>query len=782
MRLLILTAAWAFGISIARALPALDILPWVIAAVLAAAGTVVALSRNALRNLCLVLLFIAAGAARQSLVPRSSEIAAYNGYTGTVTGTVIAEPVARDDRIQIRLDSETIFVNSRDEPTSGLVLVEATVGAKAAYGDRVRATGALDHPGAGDSFSYADYLGRQGVFSIMRNAGLEVISQGHGNPGIATLLELKHIARRIIAEQLPEPQGGLLTGILLGDDSGLSPELEEAFERVGASHVIAISGFNMVVVSAIVLRLLSSAMGGRSAAATGLAVAVIVAYSIFVGASPSILRAALMSVLLVIGNQLQRRTFVPTSLAFAALCLSMLDPNILLDIGFQLSFFAVLGLGLFVEPLSERFQSVLHSVLPLRIAKPFHSFLNEPLIVTFAAQIATLPLVILYFGRLSILALPVNMLIVPVQAAALMLGFFAVGSYVFAPAIGTLVFWVDLLFLSWTIEVVRAFARLEFAEILVDLDGRVIQVSYLLLLGYAMVNAARPRLWTRLQTFLRMNIVVTSIGVSAFIALVLMWSMICSRPDGMLHVWFLDVGHSNAILMQMPGGAHVLVDGGRFRARLLTAIGDRLPFYDRQIEMLFITQPDEWDIAAISAVLQRYGVSAWMYHGQVNRSEVLAQIQGRLKRMGAKLVEARAGATVDFGDGARIDVLHPRAAPAIGDKLGDSVLVLRVSYGDASFLLTSDLSAAGQRDMLARGISPSATVMQIPQHGTARAIDSEFLELAQPQVAVLQTDIANRRGDPDPDTLAKLNGLRLFRTDEQGAVHIFTDGKTLEIN
>lgn len=741
-----------------------------------------ALSRTAPRNLCVLLLFIAAGAARQSLVPRSSEVAAFNGYTGTITGTVFAEPIIRDDRIQFRLDVDSIFVNNRTEPTSGLVLVEAYGSVPAAYGDRVRATGALDHPGAGDSFSYADYLGRQGVFTIMRNAGLEVIGPGHGLPWTAALLELKHIVRGIIADLLPEPQGGLLTGILLGDERGISPELEEAFESVGASHVIAISGFNMVIVSAIVLRVFSSALGDRSAVATLLAVAVIASYSLFVGASPGILRAALMSSLLVIGNQLRRRTFLPTSLAFATLFLSIIDPNVLLDIGFQLSFFAVLGLGLFADPLSERFQSLLETVLPRRFAVPIHSFLNEPFIVSFAAHIATLPLIILYFGRLSLLALPVNLLIVPVQSAVLILGFLAVAAYVFVPAIGTLVFWADLVFLSWTIGVVRAFARLEFAEVVVDFDGRIIQVYYLLLIGYAMVNAARPPLWTRLQAFARRNAVVASISGCALIALVLMWSMRLSRPDGRLHVWFLDVGHSNAVLMQTPGGAQVLIDGGRFRSRLLTAIGDRLPFYDREIEILVITHPDDWNIAALNAVLERYDVGAWMYHGQVNRSAVFAEIEDRLKRSGAKAVEPRAGYTVEFDDGALIEVLHPPAMPSIGDKLSDSVLVMRVTYGDVSFLVTSDLSVAGQQEMLARGISPVAAVMQVPQHGTERAIDDEFLELVQPQAVVLQTDIANRRGDPDPDTLAKLNGLPLFHTDELGTIHLQTDGKTLLVN
>ncbi len=521
MRLIIIAVAWALGISLARALPTIETLTW-IATLAFAALCALALRKKAMRNLPLILLVVAAGAARQSLVPRSSEIAAFNGFTGTITGIVPAEPVLREDRVQIRLDVESVFVNNETLSSSGLVLVEAYGSEDIAYGDRVRATGALDPPGAGDAFSYADYLGRQGVFTIMRNAGLEVIGEGAGAPLVVPLLELKQIVRGVIESGLPEPQAGLLTGILLGDERGISSELEAAFDRVGASHVIAISGFNMVIVSAIVLRMFSSAAGERNSVASICAILVVAMYSLFVGASPGILRAALMSGLLIIGNQLRRRTFLPTSLACAALALSFLDPNVLLDIGFQLSFFAVLGLGLFVDPLSARFEALLESALPSQIAKPIHSFLNEPLIVSFAAQITILPLTILYFGRLSLVSLPVNLLIVPMQSALLILGFVAVAAYIFAPVIGTLFFWAELVCLSWTIAVVRAFAQFEFAEVLVDLDGRLIQLYYLLLIGFAMIHAARPPIWRRLEAFVRRHTVALVASGFGLLSLILM--------------------------------------------------------------------------------------------------------------------------------------------------------------------------------------------------------------------------------------------------------------------
>lgn len=781
MRLIVFASAWAVGISISRVLPVMLPSLWFVAFAVSLCAALVFKRRVAWWILASLIAFFAGGF-RQSLAPSGSEIAAYNGQSATTAGLVVSEPRLRGDRIHFRLDSETIFVNGKLRATSGLLLVEANRDAEVQYGDRIRATSMLAHPATWDTFSYADYLGRQGVFSIMQNAGLDVVDSGHGSRLTAAFLRLKSIVQLSIASALPEPQAGLLTGILLGDEDGISPELKDDFSRVGASHVVAISGFNMVIVSGIVVRVLSSLLRRNRTVVTLNALSVIAVYALFVDASPGILRAALMSGLLVVGSQLNRKTFVPTSLAFATLLLSLGDPSVLRDIGFQLSFLAVLGLSLFADPLSTKFRQLLDRFLPMRAAAVLHGFLNEPLIVSIAAQVTTFPLIILYFGRLSLMAVPVNVLIVPVQAALLLLGMTAAVVYAFTPIVGTLIYWADLVFVSWTITVVRAFANLEFAEIIVDLDGRLIQAFYLTLIGGAMGYAARPPIWQSIQQMVRRHTVVLAMIATSASALILMGAMTLSRADGRLHVWLLDVGHSNAVLAQTPGGAQILVDGGRFPARLLTAIGDRLPFYDREIEILVITHPDAWDIAALKSVLNRYSVGAVLYHGQPNRDPTVEHIFERIRKSDTPIVQAKAGYIVDFADGAMLEVLHPQTRPKITDRLNDNALVLRLSYGDASFLLTADLSAEGQREMIAEGVATRASVMQIPQHGTARAIDNDFLAAVQPQIALLQSDIANRRGDPDPDTLEKLGGIDLFRTDEIGAIHLSTDGNTIQVS
>lgn len=272
------------------------------------------------------------------------------------------------------------------------------------------------------------------------------------------LLAFKARALQFISRSLPEPSAGLLTGILLGDARSLSPEVADAFSAVGASHIIAISGFNMAVLSGVVMGLLGRfRVRPRLAAVIGLTVISI--YTILVGASPSVVRAAIMSCMLVIGALVRRKSYVPTSLAFVVVLLSLQNPSVLWDVGFQLSLFATLGLALFANPLTDAFNVQLSRLFPLKTAQRVGDFLGEPLIVSIAAQIMALPLIVLYFGHLSVVSLAVNLLVIPVQSALMAaLGLAAtLLAFVAFPAAQVL-FWLDMLLLGWTLAVVRAFA------------------------------------------------------------------------------------------------------------------------------------------------------------------------------------------------------------------------------------------------------------------------------------------------------------------------------------
>jgi competence protein ComEC len=782
MRLVYIALGWAAGIVLAADAITLSPLIWAGLAVWMALIAAATWRDPPYRLFNLVVLAFVLGGLRVALTPTTSEVAAYNNTGGlTIEGVIVAEPDRRDTRTDLRLRARQIMRGGEIIPTDGLVLVRAPRSLDVAYGDVIQATGQLITPAEFDTFSYADYLGREGVYSIMSTALISVIDrQQHGSPLAHTLINLRHRAADTIASHLPEPQAGLLAGMILGDRRGISPELIDDFSKVGASHLIAISGFNMAILAGVIAAALNRLPLSRWLAAL-IGISLLLSYALFVGAAPGVLRAAIMSSMLVIAPLLRRKTYVPASLAFVALLMTLHDPLVLWDVSFQLSFFATLGLALFVEPLSRGFRDALARYMSRPRADRIGYILEGPLIVTLAAQITTLPLSLLYFERLPLVFLPANLLLIPIHPVQLILGGLATVTSFAIPALGQILYWLEFIVLSWTIGVVRIFAAPSFAAVDFQIDPQAVTVYFGGMFAWAILRATRPDWWLRLSRLLRRQATLVAVSIGALVLLALMAGIALSRPDGRLHVWFLDVGHNNAVLVQTPGGAHVLIDGGRFPSRLLTAIGDRLPFHDREIEVVIITRPNEFATSALTAVLARYDTGVVLSNGQPNLSPEYQALQEALA--GHDALTVRAGYSLALSDGTLIEVLHPQVEPELGQPMDDHALTVRVTYREVSFLLAGNLSAEGQRQLLAAGEWPAASVLQLPQHGGARSLDVDFLAAVGPQVAVVQSDPANRRGDPDPLTLALLpDDVRLFRTDESGALHLWTDGDRLWVN
>lgn len=780
MRLIYIAFGWAAGLILAAGPVTLPPVIWGVLAITLVGVVVFTWRDEPFRLINIVLLAFVLGGLRMAFVPTMSQVAVFNNTGGlTLTGQVDAAPDRRDTGTQFRLRVERVIRGGEVFAVEGLVLVRANRSADVRYGDAVRVTGALITPAEFDTFSYADFLARTGVFSIMTNASVTVLERGGGNPISAGLLNARDHAATIINANLPEPSAGLLAGMLLGDRRGMSPELSDDFSIVGASHLIVISGFNMAILAGLLAWIFSGVgFSGRMAALAG--IALIFTYALFVGGSPGVMRAAIMSSLLLTAPLLRRRTYVPASLALAAVLMSLHTPTVLWDVSFQMSFFATLGLALFVEPLSRGFQKLLARIFPSGVSRRLANWLEGPVVVTVAAQIMTMPLIALYFGRMSLVFLPASLFLIPIHPVQLILGGAATITASIAPALGQIVFWLEYLVLSWTITVVRMFASLPFAAADFTLDSHLVTLYFGGIMGWGILTATRPDWWRSLNRFVRRRVVVITLSACALGLALLMTLVAFSRPDGDLHVWFLDVGHNNAVLIQTPGGAHILVDGGRFPSRLLTALGDRLPFNDRHLDVLVITRPDEFTTGALPAVLERYTTGVVLTNGQDNLSAEHQALTAALA--GREVTVVHAGYSIEIEDGTRLDVLHPRSRPALGESMDANALTLRLTYGDVSILLAGPLSRDGQAALLANGGWPLATVLQLPGHGGARTLDAAFLEAVQPAVAVVQIDPANRRGDPDPATLALLGDTPVFRTDHDGALHLRSDGESLWIS
>ena len=266
------------------------------------------------------------------------------------------------------------------------------------------------------------------------------------------------------------------------------------------------------------------------------------------------------------------------------------------------------------------------------------------------------------------------------------------------------------------------------------------------------------------------------------LAAILIWLAVLQLPDGCLHVDIVDVGQGDAILITTPSGQQILVDGGPSPSALLSGLGKRMPFWDRSIDLVVLTHPDADHITGLVEALSRYEVEAWMDNG-VDASETL-YLEGRtlLDREGVPRLVAEAGQRFALEHGIVLEVLHPGKRLMTRTRADDhnNSVVLRLSWGEMSFLLTGDVEAEAEELLLQSGEPLKADVLKVAHHGSGGSSTAEFLRAVHPTYAAISVGAENLAGHPAQevlDRLAQEPGVTVLRTDEQGTIEFVSDGR-----
>lgn len=658
-------------------------------------------------------------------------------------------------------------------------------------GMRVSVEGAFRPP---PDDPYGTYLARIGVSATLRSRSLEVLPSTADPP---ILLErLRRGSAAALAAAIPEPEAGLAAGIVIGLRDKVDRDLAADFTTVGASHVVAISGWNIAIVGASIGAILGGLPRRKRSIATMLA---IVAYVLFAGASASVVRAAAMAGVVIIARESGRAGRAAAALGWAALLLLLVDPKLVSDAGFQLSALATAGILGWASSLT----GWLTAVLPSRIPK----WLTECLAVSLAAQAATLPVVLLSFGRLAIISPVLNLAVVPLVAPAMaasgvaLLGGFA--TIAGAPGIvATLLGLPAWFLLSVIVGLVQAGAALPFASATLEPPWNAVAALVAAVVPFAISGAAR-RGWFRHakeERRGRPTAIPSAVSVSSprrlprFVVLGLAASLIATgiavvnRPDGTTHLTVLDVGQGDAILIEGSKGGRMLVDGGPNPDRLLIELDGRLPPWDRRIDVVVLTHPHEDHVAGLALLLSRYRVGQVFEPGMRGPGPGYREWDSALAAAGAP--ERGQLATGDrlAVDDLRFDVLWPDPGrvpaepPDGGRSINDVSIVLLGEVDGRRILLTGDVEDDVDPILAKRGL-PAIDFLKVAHHGSKTASTIAFLDIVRPSVAVVSAGADNPYGHPAKSTLEHLRdtGAQVLRTDTDGSVEVTIGGGNLTV-
>lgn len=279
---------------------------------------------------------------------------------------------------------------------------------------------------------------------------------------------------------------------------------------------------------------------------------------------------------------------------------------------------------------------------------------------------------------------------------------------------------------------------------------------------------------------LKANLIRISI-FGALISLILFTSFESKRQDGLLKVYFFDVGQGDAIFIQTPNGTQVLIDGGPGNT-VLQNLSKAMSPKDRDIDVVLLSHPHADHISGLVDVLDRYRVNYIVQAKENYDSSEFRAWQDAVSREGAIEVEAIAGKVFDLGLGARLTILHPAysAAGIITDEPHEYMVVAQLEYGDTKILLTGDLEADIERFLVSR-INIRADVLKVGHHGSKTSTSELFLDAVKPQAAVIQVGDKNRYGHPSKIVLDRLEKFSIpyYRTDTDGDIKLISDGRHL---
>lgn len=569
--------------------------------------------------------------------------------------------------------------------------------------------------------------------------------------------DIRHRAAAGLGEGMPPREAELARGFILGEDDRIDEATKEDFRRAGLSHLLAVSGENVTLLALLAMPLLG-ALGIPLRERLFWVLALIAVYVPVAGSGPSIQRAGVMGAIGVLGTLQGRRTSRFYALALAALVMLAIDPGVAAEIGWQLSFAAVLGILLLASPLQRELTTLLGE-------GRWRRALTDGLAVTVAATLATAPLIAYHFETLSTTTLMANVLAMPAVAPAMWLGMCTAGlSQVPGLPLAPLNA-LNALLLAYIAHVASWCAAPSWAERSVHLGGGGLLASYLGL-GAACLGALRLRRARLCLPPLKPLLVVLVLAVGVGSGLPALGEGGRKPPRG-LRVEVLDVGQGDAILLQPARAPAILVDGGPAGDGLATKLEAAGV---ASLGVAIVTHDQADHAAGIEELLGHYPVERLGYARLGRPTLESAAAAGVVARRLAAGEELRSG-------NLRLRVLWPPrellSAPLEGQDPNQQALVLEARWGGFSMLLMADAEAESVP------IDPGPVdVLKIAHHGSNDAGLGRLLEEARPSLAVISVGAGNPYGHPTPGTLRTLSRHRVptLRTDKEGDVVIDVEG------
>lgn len=588
----------------------------------------------------------------------------------------------------------------------------------------------------------------------------------------------------------PRATAQLMVAMVFGDGALETPMpqlVRNNFRAAGLTHLLVASGTQVSLMVLMILGVLKM-MGLRRWPWLMLLalLPLLTFYALLVGGAASIWRAFIAGICVAVALLLGRPIDILSLWCFAAAALLFIDPLQIFDLSFQLTFAATWGLIVIAPAIFK----LIHD----RYKSTFTRGIITVGVYTIAAQLAVLPMLAYHFQRFSLAGLGTNLLGIPLAGML-------VGTGIAGTAI-PLMAWPNA-FLTHTIFQITAFAgSLNWVQqrgITFSLSGVIVFYLALMILPsweeVKLISRDEWRSWISRQNqrWRGINRLRASVWGLALIAIFWTGSLALRRNVG-LNVALLDVGQGESIFIQTPSGRAILIDGGTINGTEHGKVGDSVivPYLQahgvKRLDAILLTHADSDHCNALDEVMDEVPVGLFLDgsgtrepSGEIKEADLAETDYWALRQdvtthhVPRKL--AHAGQMLQLGDGVKLQILAPMRPALAGDN--NHSMVAKLIYGKTSILLTGDMEAEEEMQLVHRGVNLQCTILKVAHHGSATSSTAPFLQAAHPAAAIISCGRYNPFGHPATSTLERLKEFHIpwFRTDLQGTIQIHSDGE-----
>lgn len=658
--------------------------------------------------------------------------------------------------IQITQTSETIQTNFNIICN----IKKSKANSNIEYGDKVIILGKFEEPYIEKNkggFDYKNYLKTKQITGIIDASQINIIEKEKNIYSLIYKLKEKLIQK--IYSILPSEEASLYTGLLLGEKSKISENIQQDFRKSSLSHMLAISGAH---ISYILLGITNFLMCIRFHKRWSNIIIIIflIFFIILVGASPSVTRASIMCILNLIANLLFKKPDIYQNLAISSLIILLFNPYALFDIGFQLSFGGTIGIVIFANKIYNKNIEYKNVILNKML-----NSLKQIIIVSISANIIILPIMIYHFNTLSFTFLISNILASAVLGICLILGLIFI-VLIFSPVSQIISYFLQPL-LQFLILIANICSKLPFSQILVA-TPKIWQIIIYYLIIFLLLYKKKVKLYIKAYLHIIKYKFVYKTLIIILILFIISPYIFSIIPNNKLTIHFIDVGQGDCTLIITPSNKTILIDGGGSETESFN-VGEKtlLPYLlDKgilKINYMLFTHFDTDHCQGLFTILENIKVDKVIIGKQGENSPNFEKFLKLIVLKNTEVIIVKAGDKIKIDKECELNILFPTKKLIVNNILNNNSIVTKLCYNNFSFLLTGDIEALAEQEIIKKYDNTNilkAAVLKVAHHGSKTSSIQEFLNMVSPKIALIGVGEKNTFGHPSQEVLERLTNMR----------------------